>query len=70
MSRLNEAPCNHYDAQIGTVCAGDIDDKSSPFCGVATCADCVVQSQGFVQMVTGLPAQPLLTYEASRRGAL
>lgn len=67
--RRMEAPCNHYDLQIGTVCAGDIADRSSPFCGVATCADCVVQSQGYVQMQTGLPAQPLLTYEDSRRGS-
>lgn len=61
-----EPPCDHYDDFIGTVGAGDIDDKKSPFCSVATCEDCATKSAGYVQMQTGLPANPLLTYEEAR----
>lgn len=68
-----EAPCNHWDDQIGTISAGDITPGAKgPFCGVATCADCITKSAGYVQMMTGLPADPFLSYEEARasRGTL
>ncbi|WP_141681717.1 hypothetical protein [Mycobacterium malmoense] len=66
--RKPDAPCDHWDNQIGTIAAGDI-KGTGPFCGVATCADCVSKSAGYVQMMTGLPAGDLLTYEQARSEA-
>lgn len=60
------APCNHWDKQIGTVEAGNIEIQSSPFCGVATCIDCVEQSRGYVQMRTGCPPSRLVTFKEYR----
>lgn len=59
-----EPPCEHWDEQIGTIGAGDI--KSGPFMGVATCRDCITKSAGYVQMCTGLPADPFVSYEEYR----
>lgn len=61
MVRVPEPPCNHK--HEGTVSAGD---PAGPFCSVATCRDCAVASAGYVQMRTGLPADPFLSYEEYR----
>jgi hypothetical protein len=66
-SRNPDPPCNHYDNLIGTISAGD--DINGPFCSVATCHDCITKSAGYVQMVTGMPHQPLITYEQAQREA-
>ncbi|MCT7373210.1 hypothetical protein [Mycolicibacterium llatzerense] len=67
-SHNDEPPCEHWDDLIGTVEAGDIHDRKSAHCSVATCLACVVKSQGYVQMRTGHPAKQLLTYEDARKG--
>ncbi|AEQ20972.1 hypothetical protein E3_0580 [Rhodococcus phage E3] len=59
-----EPPCDHYDDLIGTVSAGD--PSKAPFRSVSTCEGCATKSAGYVQMETGLPANPLLTYEEAR----
>lgn len=61
-----EPPCDCHPADwVGTVSAGDL--HVGAHCSVVTCADHVTQSQGYVQMVAGLPASPLLTFEEARR---
>lgn len=62
-----DPPCDHYDAMIGTIAAGDLSIPGTPFCGAATCVGCVTRSAGYVQMRTGLPAGELVTYEDARR---
>lgn len=62
----DEPPCDHYDRLVGTVCAGDIKDKNSPFYGVATCGRCVQKSADFCARQAGRPANPFVSYEESR----
>jgi hypothetical protein len=68
MKHRPEAPCDHWNAQIGTVSAGDIHGKGA-FQSVATCEACAEKSRGFCTMMTGLPASELLTYEQARKRA-
>jgi hypothetical protein len=59
-------PCTHgLDSHVGTVEAGD--PKATAHCSVRTCPACVLKSQGYVQMVTGQPAKPLLTFTEARQ---
>lgn len=61
-------PCDHEPEEwIGTVSAGQPDGR---FVSVVTCADCAVRSAGYVQMETGLPANPLITFEEARAGVV
>lgn len=53
-------PCNHDDAVVGRVEAGDLD--APPYCSVMTCAPCLVASQGYVQAVTNSPASELIPF--------
>jgi len=54
-----DAPCDHHENNIGYVKAGDWKER---FVSVTTCAECVVQSQGYVQMLTGIVADPLVLF--------
>jgi hypothetical protein len=59
-----EPPCDHDGAWIGTVSAGGL--TSGPHCSVVTCEPCVTRSQGYVQMVTGCPANPFTPFAKAR----
>ncbi|MGF0320644.1 hypothetical protein [Nocardia fluminea] len=55
-----DPPCDHWDDLVGTVMAalpGEL-----PAASVATCSACVIRSQGFVQLRTGIIASPLQLY--------
>ena len=58
-------PCNHRNEFIGTVGAGDF--RTGPHCSVSTCGPCANRSAGYVELMTGEKADPLLTFEDARR---
>lgn len=60
----NTPPCAHDAEWTGTVSAGS--NESGPYCSVVTCEACIIASQGYVQMVAGLPANPFVSYEEHR----
>jgi hypothetical protein len=64
VKRRRGMPCDHADDWIGTVSAGH---PTGRFMSVVTCEACAVKSAGYVQMETGLLANPLLTFEEARR---
>jgi hypothetical protein len=66
MNNRPDPPCDcDPEFWVGTISAGD--SKSAPFTSVVTCADHVKRSAGYVQMCTGLDANPLLTWEEARK---
>lgn len=61
-----QAPCRHpYTEWVGTVEA--LNEETGAHAQVSTCAACAIASAGYVQMRTGAPARPLLTYEQHRQ---
>lgn len=57
---MNEAPCEHWGSLTGTISAGNPDGK---FHSVVTCDNCKIASAGYVQMRTGLPANPFEPFQ-------
>ena len=66
MNGQSAVPCEHTEAWVGTVDAGD--PHNGPYTSAVTCADCVTITQGYVQMRTGRPARDLLTFVDARNG--
>ncbi|WP_080989564.1 hypothetical protein [Mycolicibacterium conceptionense] len=60
-------PCDHRNEFIGTVGAGDF--RTGPHCSVSTCGPCANRSAGYVELMTGEKAEPLLTFEEARKRA-
>lgn len=58
-------PCDHSRDYIGTVGAGDF--RTGPHCSVSTCGPCANRSAGYVELMTGEKAEPLLTFVEARR---
>ncbi|GGK69176.1 hypothetical protein [Nocardia camponoti] len=56
-----DPPCHHWDDQVGTVMAGA--PGIAPMSAVSTCAACIVRSQGYVQLKTGIPAGPFVPHQ-------
>jgi hypothetical protein len=48
---LGDAPCEHFAEIIGRVDSGNLRERGS--CGATTCADCIVETEGWVQFRTG-----------------
>ena len=62
---MSDIPCNHEpDAWVGTVSSGKLD--AGPHCSVVTCQECVLKSAGYVQMKTGIPANPFMSFAEVR----
>lgn len=54
-------PCDHSDAWVGRVQAGDL--HTAPHCSVYTCLGCVDASREYVAAATGLVASDLILFE-------